>query len=358
MMWCQAPERRLLRSAAVLAVVLAAGACEFPTEAPIFESHFVIPSETTTLQVNQLLPSSITVANGAFQLALTPATLNRTLGSMCAACIPFNGQTVPYPGFSASVGTTITIPSDVASATLASGAVNLSIQNAFGFDPLSPPGASTGGQMVVTVTNNGRTLGTTTVTGPFPTGTTKNATVALAPGNLSGPIDISVAITSPAGGLAPANFVTVNTNGSLNLVATPQAIAISSATVAVSNKNINVNSIDLNLADIDDQIASHASKGAIILKMDNPFSVTGALSLKVTGEGVNITKTVTIAPGTTTQRIEFSGAEIRSMLGHHLTLTINGPVNGSGGAVTVTPGQILNIDTSLDLTVQVGGTVN
>jgi hypothetical protein len=212
--------------------------------------------------------------------------------------------------------------------------------------------------MTITVTNGARTLGATTITGPFPNGTTKTATVPLAAGTLSGPINIDIAITSPAGGVAPSNFVTINTAGSFHLTASPSAIAISSADVAVSNKSISVSSIDLNLADIDETIANHALSGAIILKMVNPFAVGGTLSLKITGDGVNITKNVTVAPGTTTQRIEFTGAEIRSMLGHDLQLTITGPVSGTTGFVTLTPGQVLDIDTSLDLIVQVGGTVN
>ena len=358
MMWCQAPERRLLRSAIALAAVLTLGACEFPTEAPQFQPRFVVPSETTTLPVTQLLPSSITVVNGTFQLALTPATINRTLAQLCSCVVPA-GTPVPYPGFTATVATEIALPAEVASAALASGSIALSVQNTFGFDPLNPPGATTAGNMVATIRSGTTTLGTTTITGPFASGTTKNATVALTPATISGPITISIAITSPAGGLLPSNFVTANANGALNVTATPQAIAISSANVAVSNKQISVEAVTLDLSDIDEDIASHAVSGAIILKMSNPFSVGGTLQLRIQGNGVNITKNVTVAAGSTTQRVEFTGPEIRSILGKDVTLSITGPVTGTGAGATVsvTPTQILSIETSLDLVVQVGGTV-
>jgi hypothetical protein len=359
MTWCPAPARgQLLRGAAALAVVLTLGACEFPTEAPIFESRFVVPSENTTLTVGQLLPSSITVSGSNFQLALSPVTINRTLGQLCAACVAFNGFTVPYPGFTASVSTTITIPSDVASAVLASGAVSVSIVNSFGFDPLNPPGATTAGNMTVTVVNGSRTLGSTVITGSFPTGTTRTASVPLTAGTISGPIDVTVAITSPPGGTAPSNFVTVNTNGSLSVTASPANILISSANVAVSNKTISVNAIALDLSEIDQSIADRVVSGAIILKMTNPFTVSGTLQLRITGSGVNIVKNVTVAAGTTTQRVEFTGAELRQILGKDVQLSITGPVNATGSSVTVTPGQVLNVETSLDLVVQIGGTVN
>ncbi len=361
MTWCQAPARGMLRSAAVLATVLTLGACDFPTEAPIFQSRFVIPTDSTALSVSQLLPASITVVGNNFQLALAPVTINRTLGQLCAACVPFNGQTVPYPGFTANVPATISIPADVASAVVSSGAINLSILNTFGFDPLHPPGGPTTGNMTVTLTNGGRTLGSTVITGPFPTGTTKTATVPIAPGALSGtgPIDITLAITSPPGGLAPANFVTLNTNGGFAMTATPANVQISSANVAVANKQVSVTDVTLDLSEIDADLTERVVSGAIILKMSNPFAVSGTLNLTITGDGVSIpAKQVAIAAGTTTQRVEFTGAELKQILGKDVTLRISGTVNSAGGFVTLTPSQILSIKTSLDLVLQIGGENN
>lgn len=361
MTWCQASARkRLLRSVSVLATVAALGACEFPTEPPIFDSRFVIPAEETSLSVAELLPSSIGISGNAFTLTLTPVTINRTLGQMCAACVPFNGQTVPYPGFSAVVPATITIPSDVASAALTGGAIQVSITNTFGFDPIEPPGGSTtAGSMTINITNNGRTLGSTVINDAFPNGTTRSFSVPLAAGPLQGTIDIGLDIISPPGGAAPANFVTVNTNGGIALTATPQNIAISSANVAITNKTVDVDAVTLDLEDIDDDIAQNVQSGAIILEMDNDFEIAGTLQLRIQGNGVNIVKNVTIAPGVTTRRVEFSGAELRSILGKTVTLSISGPVSAStGGFVTITPTDGLNIETKLDLIVRIGGEEN
>ncbi len=356
--WCQAPVRgRRLRSIAAVAAVLTLGACDFPTEAPIFQSRYVVPTDNTTLSVNQLLPSSVTLVNGAFRLALAPVTLTRTLGVLCPTCVPVNGQPVPYPGFTASLPLVVDLPADVASAVLASGAVNVSITNNFGFDPLNPPGFTTGGTMTITIANGSRTLGTGTITGPFPAGATRVTPIALAPGTVAGPINVSVAINSPPGGLLPSQFVTMDANSTIFVNAVSQAITVSSANVAITGKSVAVDAIDLDLSDIDASLGERAVGGAIILKMTNPFAVTGTLQLRITGGGVNITKSVAIAPGTTTQRVEFTGPELRSMLGKRLVLSISGPVNSSG-VITVTPGQVLNIETSLDLVVQIGGTVN
>ncbi len=360
MTWWNAPARgHLLRSASALAAVLTLGACEFPTEAPIFQSRYVVPSDNTSLSVSQLLPSSVTIVNGSFVLGLAPVSLNRTLGELCGACAPFNGQTVPFPGFTASVPVTIDFPADVAAAVLSGGTIQVALTNAFGFDPLNPPGAATGGTMVITITNGSRTLGTATVTGPFPTGTTKTTPVALAAGNVSGPINVAVAITSPAGGIAPANFVTINTNGALAINVTPQSIIVTSATVPITNKLVSVTAITLDLSEIDSELADRAVSGAIILKMTNPFAVAGTLQLRIAGGAAgDINKSVALAAGVTTQRVEFTGAELRSILGRDVTLTISGPVSGVGGNVTITPAQSLAIETSLDLVVQIGGTVN
>src|SRR5690349_12604855 len=104
MTWCTAPfRRRRLFAGAVLALSAASAGCEFPTEAPIFESRFVLPVENTTLSVSELLPTSLTNNGTAFGLALDPASISRTLGQLCPACVPFNGQSVPYPGFTGSI---------------------------------------------------------------------------------------------------------------------------------------------------------------------------------------------------------------------------------------------------------------
>jgi hypothetical protein len=143
------------------------------------------------------------------------------------------------------------------------------------------------------------------------------------------------------------------------MTATPANIQISSANIAVTNKQVSVTSVDLDLSDIDDALTDRVVSGAIILKMSNPFAVSGTLQLRLTGAGVNITKNVTVAAGTTTQRVEFTGPELKSILGQNVTLSISGPVSATnGGVVTVTPNQRLSIQTSLDLVIQVGGEVN
>lgn len=370
MAWCIAPGvRRVLfgmprrstptgtvrsRVFAAGLLALSLGACDFPTEPPIFESRFVVPGENTSLSVNQLLPSSVSVAGNAFTLSLAPQSFSQKLEQMCPACVALNGQTAPVPGFTSTVPVTVTLPADVASAALTSGSVNVTVSQNFGFDPINPPGSATKGKVVITITNNNRVIGYDSLGTSLPSGTPVTRTIALQGGTITGPISVSVQLTTPAGGLDPADWRTINTNSTLNVTATPANISISSATVNVASRNVSVTSVNLDLSDIDDALRDRASGGAIVLKMVNPWPVSGALQLRIQGgNGVNITKTVTVAAGTTTQRITFTESEIQQMLGQNLTLTISGPVSASG-AVTVTPNQVITVETTLDLVLRLG----
>jgi hypothetical protein len=337
------------RGAAVLAAALALGACDFPTAMPIFETRLVIPEAGTTFGVDELLPGSVTVVGGSFRLAVPGASLMRTLGEMCGQpCTVFAGQQVPKPAFADTFFLTLGMPADVVSSVLTSGSAAVVISHSFGFDPLRPAGSTMDGTMTVVLRNAGRQLGTATIDQAFPSGSTVTRTVQLEPGVVTGDIEVVIGLTSPAG-----DPVTIDPNASLNISVVPGQLDVSQATVRVQDRQITAQTVTLDLSDIDDVLADRVRRGAIVLTIDNPFALTGTLQVQVQGAAV-APKTVQIAAGETTQRIEFTEAELKQMLGRVVTLSISGPVSATGGVVTVMPGQQVTITTLLDLIFALG----
>jgi hypothetical protein len=360
---CGAPEHRqghecvpakatsARRGIAVLAAALALGACDFPTAPPIFETRFVIPESGTTLSVNQLLPTSVTPVAGAFRIAVAPVGLNRTLGQMCGApCLNAQGQQIPKPAFTDAFALSLTMPADVQSATLSAGSVTLNMSHNFGFDPLRPAGAATNGTMTVTIRNAGRQLGSVVIDQAFPSGTTINRIVGLAAGNLTGNIEVDISVTSPAGGQ-----VTINTASTMNISVTPGNMDVTQAAVRVQNRAVSAAAVTMDLSGVDDAVADRVRSGAIVLTMTNPLNITGTMQLQFQGAAV-APKSVQVAPGTTTQRVEFTQAELQQLLGRVVTLNISGPVTGggAGSTVTVMPGQQVTVNTLIDLIIAIG----
>lgn len=334
------------RGSALLAAALALGACDVPTAPPIFEPRLVIPETGTTLSVNQLLPASVTAAGTSFRIDVAQSTVQRTLAQMCGGpCTALAGQVAPKPAFADSFALALDLPADVQSAILASGSVVVNLTHSFGFDVLRPHGAATNGTATVTVRNAGRVLGTATIDQPFPSGTSITRTLVLAPGNLAGTIDVAVHLHSPAGG-----SVRIDPGTQFAITVTPQQIDVSQAAVRVQNRQVSAAAVTLDLTGIDSALRNRVRSGAIVLTVNNPLNVSGTLQIQFQGAAV-APKTFRVAPGRSTQRVEFSQQEIRALLGQRVTVNIAGPVTGTGtgGIVTVTPGQQVTVDTLLDL---------
>ena len=79
-------------------------ACDIPTDVPVLEQRWIIPVEETTLGVDRLLPSGITVSGSNFDVSVDPLTTSETLSSLCSSCVALNGLVVPAPAFTSSFG--------------------------------------------------------------------------------------------------------------------------------------------------------------------------------------------------------------------------------------------------------------
>lgn len=334
---------------AVLGLAVLA-ACEYPTEAPLIDQRWVLPVESSTISVNELLPGGVTVAGNAFSVSVSPFNTSRTLGELCTACAPLQGLPAPTPAFNATFTLTQSLPADVAQATVTSGSVAIAVNNGFNFDPLAG-----GGSVTVTLRDgvNGPAVGQTTFTGTLPAGQTRSQTLTINPGTLGSSLVISAAVSSPGGQLT-----TIDNNQRLTVTATPSPILVSSARVNVANRSVSFDPVDLDVEDIDSAITDRIQSGTIILEITNPFGVSMAANISISRpSGGPLTKPVTIGSGaTSTAQLTYTGDELRSFLGESgVRLTGTGTVSPSAGAVNVTPGQQVSIRSKLDITLRIGG---
>lgn len=328
-------------------------ACEFPTELPKWDTTWIVPAESTTISVTRLLPSSITTTPGgtSFVLGLPAVTVSRTLGEICGLpCTVANGLIVPKPAFETSFAISIALPPEVVSAQVTSGTIQVALTHDFPFDPIRP-GALTRGFIAVTATVGNTVIARDSIAGEntaFAPGTTLNRVLTLAPANVTGPIAVAVRLNSPAG-----DPVTIDVTDRFTLTATPNQVLVNQALVRVASRTIEATEVELDLGDIDETVTDNVKAGALLLTLDNPFGVTGNLSLVITAPGTTITKSAALAQGRSTARVEFSQAEIRSILGAGpVRLRVSGAVCATTPCTTlVTPSQSVAISSRLELTI-------
>lgn len=336
---------RLLLATASLALA----ACDLPTEAPKWETTWVVPAESTTMAVSSLLPSSVTVTpdESAFVLSVGGTSFTNSLGDVCSSCQALDGTTAPKPAFAATVGSGVALPEDVLSAALSSGSITVELTNGFNFDPIRPSGTARG-SIKVTVTAGSAVLAEQTIDGvaePFPANTTKSVALNFAPATLTDSIKVAVALDSPAG-----DPVEIDTDLAFTAEATPGDLTVSEAEVMLASRTVQLDQVDLGLESVDQNLADRARSGALRLEISNPFAVSGELTMQITGPGTTISKALPIAAGSSAPRIEFSGTELRSILGESgVTLGASGTVSAPSGSITIQPSQLLVITSKLEL---------
>lgn len=345
---------KVRRSAGILlSAFVALSGCKIITDgAPIWDMTWNVPSKSTSISVNTLLPNGVSVSPSgtAFQSTVTaPAPVVRTLGTDCSACAAANGQTIPKPAFTTAASASAALPSSVGGATLVTDTIIVAINNGFNFDPIRP-GAGNVGSITLTATSGSTQLGTMTLSGStssIPAGQTTTLKLPISGNVGSSGISVSSSIVSPIG-----DPVTIDASRQITVTptvkgATNNTVLISSATVNLANQAVTSMPTSIDLSSIDASVRKRVTAGSMFLTVSNPFNVTGNLTVTITGGSSPVTKSVPLAAGTTTPRIDFTGPELQSMLGHNITLTFNGTV---GGTTTVTPGQTVAVATRLQLT--------
>jgi hypothetical protein len=351
---------RVLHTAAAISgttALVALSACDLPTSAPIIEQRWIVPGASSRITVADLLPAGVGVLqdSSGFSLAASLATFIRPLSDDCARCVATNGSTSVKPALVVNGSMSSLLPADVFAATLTAGTMAVTVTNNYTFDPLRPNGnVAPFGSAVITVSNGTTTLGSTTLSGASqslaPNGGTLSATVPLT-GNVSGgaPVSVSVSLNSPEG-----TPVAMDASRTLLVNAMPTGLRVARALVAVAGHRMSATST-LDFHDVPDAIAKRASKGALLLSIDNPFALTSALSISLMPDGGNaITKAVPLGTGMTSRSVDFTLDELKQLLGHSVTVTVSGVATPSTGAIAISPKQAVVVSTHFDLTLSVG----
>jgi hypothetical protein len=336
-------------------------ACGIPTEAPkspILDLRWVVPSQSTRITVSNLLPSGVTITpdSSGFTVSAASASVTRILSQDCSACVATNGLVAAKPAFVATASTTTSLPTDISSATLTGGTLQVVFNHNYTFDPLRPSVAIAApkGYAVITVSNGTSVIGKDSIDGAttaLPANTPLTRSIALS-GTISGssPVTVSVSLNSPVGDPA-----LIDASRTISVTATPTNLKVASANVAVVGRQVNSSST-FDLSGVDSTVTNHVQVGSLMLTIVNPFTVTGTLTAKLTPQGgATISKTVVLTAGSGTAKLDFTNAELKSLLGQSVMLTYSGAVNSTAGAVNVTPKQAVVVTSRLDITLQVGG---
>ena len=363
----------------ILALAMLASACAFPTESPNWDMTWNLPvpdDNGMSIGVSTFLPSGVTLINSgtpptptAFSASVgSVPPISRTLGVQCPSC---PSATAPKPAFTAPQSTTtisLSAGTSLNTATLYTGSqIVITLTNGFGFDPLNPPGGNPG-LITLAVNNGSTTLGTLTLGGTatavagavpttIPAGQTKNFTVTLAGTiNTAQALTVTMDMTSPAGGTAPSNFVTMNPNQLFQASAVP-TINISSATVTIAAQTLNATATPIDMSNIDSAVVNRIvndaqNRGAMFLTLSNPLTIGASANITFrspTGTPASqaitpITKNITVAaapnastPAVSKVTINLTGQELRRMFGRQIEAVFGGQTNA--GTLTVTPAQ-------------------
>lgn len=360
--------RRATR-AATFASAAALAACDIPSDPPIFQQTWIVPSDSITVGAAELLPAGMTVTTTAtptFVITTPAAAIATTLGEICGqpACQTPVTVVAPTPAFATPAGmleSSISMPTGVTSVTVTGGTLNVAITNNLGFDPLRPNGAATApyGEMTVSIGNGALVqdyVFTGTPTNGLANGQTRVFSLPLPTGTYTS-IALELSFDVPAG--APASM---NGSNGLGLSATIQDLAVSNATIEVVGQPVNTDPTEFDLEDVD--FGDDVQSGALLITTSNPFTATAALNVAIeapaqSGAGaVSITKQLAIpAQPTSTSTIQLTGSEMRSVLGKQgVTIRVTGSVNGTGagGTIIIAPASRITVRTQVQLTVNIG----
>ena len=344
----------------LLALALGASACDVPTAAPEWDTRWIFPAEEITVEVSEFLPDGVTLAAGgsAFSIQVDPISFSESLGNLCAACGIWNGVTVPKPAFQETFQDASTLPSDVISATITQGSVEVAIFNGFGFDPIRP-GVATRGTITLRLYDGpagGTVLDSILIDGAteaFAPGSTVTDTLRIVSATVGSTLTVEVFVNSPAG-----DPVMVNTAEALQVTATPGEILVSSATVNVAGQDVSFDPTELEVEDIEEDMVDRVRSGAFELEIQNPIGIAVVFTITISGDGFSdIVKTLPLnGDATEVVRIEFSQEELKSFLGQtNVMLNGAGTVPGTAGPITVSPDQVITIDSKLDIVLTIGG---
>jgi hypothetical protein len=318
-------------------------ACDIPTDVPRWHTNFVIKTDYTTIAVSQILPGSVTLnpTGIAFSIGLSPAVISERLGVLCSACTALDNTTAAKPAFKGGFAGKISLPADVVLAAITSGVIEMEVQNGLSFDPVRPA-ASASGSIAVVCSNGVQCLAT--LREPLQPGSTFRTSAAIRSFSyIDAPFDIQVTMDSPAG-----DPVAIKTTQRVTATLRPSTVLAELLKVRVQDRQITAQPQTLDLRGVDDFVIRQTKRGILHFDIENPWNVSGELTLTIYGSATPVIKKVALQPGQQRSDVALDKADLLSMLGRNLTLTLSGPVSAAD-AIEVKPTDFVKLKSQLEL---------
>lgn len=339
-------------------IVLAA--CDVPSGVPGWEQTWVVPGDSIALGVAELLPSglALTEDSSAFLVDIGGTAVSLSLGELCGApCQAADGAVVPKPPFTETLTTAAPLPEGVVAASLTGGAFDLTLSHDLGFDPLRPSTdpAADRGYLVVRIEGDGEVVAFDSIDGAdraFPAGTSLTPSLPVRPVEVGGQLTFGITLHSPAG-----DPVLIDTSDTIGVALAPSTLEVSRITIQAPAIVLPGFQSSLDLGRLEEQAVLDAvDRGALLVRIHNPFEVTGALELTVELDGRTIQRTLPVQPGDAGERLELSGSELRDLVtSDRVDLSVGGTLSPTEGTVTIAPTQVLVLAADLELVVHIGG---
>jgi hypothetical protein len=350
------PHGRRIQAGLALVALVGSAACDIPTEAPIIESQWRLPSESTEVRVADFLPSGVSVdaSQSAFVVDVEGHSEQTTLGELCSDCAQINGLVAPKPAFEHIVEADATLPSDVASVVLASAFIDVTVRNGLSFDILRP-GGEVGTLELSVFTLDGTPVTSTTISGldrELPgDGGTLLETLTLQNVEIDG-LQLVASIISPAG-----DETLIDVDHVVDVDVVLRNVTAASARTTLAGEEFELDPIDLDVQSLDSSIIDRIVSGRGIVAIVNELGVASDISIRVEGPTFEPIQKQLQVPATATSEVtvEFTSDELKQFLGQSDVQLAGTGVVTTPGTVLVTPDMTISIDLTLDATLRIGG---
>lgn len=330
--------------------VVLLSACEVPTAMPHWDTTWALPVGTIELTPGSLLPDGIgiTADESAFEVHVDGTDFGSHLSDFCDECSLLNGTQAVKPAFLAELEGGAILPADLISAPVVGGQVAIDLYHDFGFDPIRP-GEAARGSIELLMLSAGDTLASTTINGvdaEFPSGTTKSVLLPYNQATIRDDVQIVVIIDSPEG-----DTILVDTSRGFQVVVNESRMLISEVNVRLADQHVDLDESSVKMIGGEGMV-NRILGGILRLELDNPFQIAGSLEISLTSPESSVSRTLAIDAGKTESLVEFTGAELRSVLkDEEAVLGASGVVSAVGGAVTIRPDMVLKAKSRFDLTI-------
>jgi hypothetical protein len=347
-----------LTAAAALAVL---GACDVPTQAPIWDTSWQVPVNDDSIEVGQLLPGGITSTGVVFQVDVQTDSIRTSLGQLCGApCAAVHGTTAALPAFTSTVFFEDSIPQNVLLVTPAPGETYAyELTNNLSFDPLLPQAGVFGMIVVGLVDPDSNIVGVDTLRGQaltFGVGSTLARAMALNNAAVGGPFQLAAKVIIPAGATVP-----IDTAGKLTVKTTEDSVGITSVRVVVDSIAIASFAREVDLTDLAGDVEEVVQSARIRIHIENPMAIAGGILVEFQdgiGNQIIPAKPLSLAVGASTQEVGLNLSEVLTLLAQGVvTMKVTGAVSGTlaSNAADLHPDDVAQLSSRIFLTLRLNG---